>query len=241
VNDESFADASGPDDAQSLGASIETIAWALRSGIVPNDRAFDRFLPSDLRVISRQYWTQLCAVVRVAEWLKEIGVRSVVDIGSGAGKFCVAGALATECEFVGMEQRAGLVAVARDLARSFQVDDRVRFLQGTFGVDPTPEADAYYMYNPFGENLFGCDARLGEGVELGGDRYHRDVRATQRWLARVPLGTHLITYNGFGGRMPPGYREIALDREQPNLLRMWRKVSDTTVFVASPQEGPESP
>jgi hypothetical protein len=221
------------EDAASIDASLECIVDALRMGIAPSDRAFDRYLPVELRVVSRQYWTQLTVVVRVAEWLNELGVRSVVDIGSGAGKFCVAGALATDCEFIGMEQRPRLVTVARELARSFEVSDRVRFLQSTFGVTSPPVADAYYMYNPFGENLFGCDSRLGEDVELGGERYERDVSAAQAWFEQVPLGTYLITYNGFGGRVPSGYREVQLDREQPNLLRMWRKTSDRAVWLAA--------
>ena len=62
---------------------------SIRSGTCPSDRLFDRFLPYDLRRVSRQHWTPLVVALRVAEWLDLIGVRQVVDLGSGAGKFCV--------------------------------------------------------------------------------------------------------------------------------------------------------
>ena len=45
-----------------------------------------------------------------------VDVQSVVDIGSGAGKFCVAAALGSGCRFTGLEQRPRLVAAARTLA-----------------------------------------------------------------------------------------------------------------------------
>jgi len=44
-----------------------------------------------------------------------LGIRAVVDIGAGAGKFCVAGALFGKCRFIGLEQYSSLVTSARAL------------------------------------------------------------------------------------------------------------------------------
>lgn len=201
------------------------VAHALQMRSCPSDRVFDRFLPQDIQAVSRQYWTPLVVAVRAAEWLDELDVRTVVDIGSGAGKFCVAAALAGEVRFTGVEQRPRLVAAARALARVFNVDDRVRFVPGTFGVGQVPVADAYYLYNPFGENLFGPQEQLDADVELSDERYHRDIDAVERMLTEAELGTCLLTYNGFGGEIPASYTEVRVDREMPNVLRMWRKTS----------------
>ena len=201
------------------------VAHALRMRSCPSDRSFDRFLPQDFQAVSRQYWTPLVVAVRAAEWLDELDIRTVVDIGSGAGKFCVAAALAGEVRFTGVEQRPRLVSAARALARIFNVDDRVRFVPGTFGVGQVPTADAYYLYNPFGENLFGPQEQLDADVELSDARYHRDIDAVERMLTEAELGTCLITYNGFGGEIPASYTEVRVDREMPNVLRMWRKTS----------------
>ena len=203
--------------------SPQQISELLRDGQCPPEWAFDRFLPEELQVVSRQHWTPLCVAVRVAEWLVELRLQSVVDIGSGAGKLCVAAALAGTSCFLGLEQRPRLVKAARDLARVFSLEERVTFVEHVFGAQPTPAADVYYLYNPFGENIFGPDDHLDEDVELSRERYQRDVKAVIALLQDAPVGTCLLTYNGFGGIIPSGYREVCVDRTLPNILRLWKK------------------
>jgi predicted RNA methylase len=205
-------------------ASLDQIRSALRRGTCPTDRMFDRFLPPRLRVVSGQFWTPLEVVVRAAQWFDQLRVRSVVDIGSGAGKFCVAAALASDANFTGLEHRARLVAAARELAHLLDVQRRVSFVHGTFGEMQLPEADAYYLYNPFGENLFGIEDLLDEEVEISDARYVRDTAAVEHLLHDARVGTYLLTYNGFGGEVPASYREVRVDRDLPNVLRMWQKV-----------------
>lgn len=160
---------------------------------------------------------------RASQWIDEFKIRSVVDIGSGAGKFCTAAALSSKANYLGLEQRSRLVGVARELASVLEVDRQVTFIQGV--LSHLPSADAYYMYNPFGENLFGHEGRIDGDVELSEARYRHDVAASEKLLAAAPLGTYLLTYNGFGGEVPSAYREVRVDRELPNVLRMWKKGS----------------
>lgn len=214
-----------PTDDPGAGPAPQETAELLRKGRCPPDMLFDRFLPVELRVVSWQYWTPLVVVLRAAKWLEACNVQSVVDIGSGAGKFCVATALASGCRFVGIEQRSRLVSAARDLAKLFEVDDRVTFVEGVFGEADVPEADLYYMYNPFGENVFDFESRLDDEVELSAARYERDTNAATELLQRAPVGTYLLTYNGCGGAIPEGYVVVRTDRELPNILRLWRKVA----------------
>ena len=211
--------------------SPERVAGALRARRTLDDAWFDRFLPEELRTVSGKYWTPLEVAVRVAEWLEQLHIRSVVDIGSGAGKFCVATALAGSARFTGLEQRARLVTAARDLARVFGLDDRVTFVHGALGLGPVPEAEAYYLYNPFGENLFGEEDHLDEDVELGASRFARDVQIIEGLLRDAPVGTLLVTYNGFGGEVPSSFHEERVDDTLPNVLRLWRK---TTVLESGP-------
>src|SRR5262249_5261941 len=65
------------------------LAQEIQRGGEPDDELFDRFLPFRLRVMSRMFWTPLAVAARAAAWFAESGVVTVVDIGSGAGKFCV--------------------------------------------------------------------------------------------------------------------------------------------------------
>ena len=191
--------------------------------VCPPNRVFDRFLPADLEAVSYQYWTPLVTAIRAAEWLDELNIRRVFDVGSGAGKFCVAAALAGRAHFVGIEQRARLVTAARELARTFDVADRVEFVHGNFDERFAPDADAYYFYNSFGENLFDADNCLDADVELSEDRYLADIAAAERLLRDAPIGTYLLTYNGFGGEVPESYSEVRVDRELPCVLCLWKK------------------
>ena len=200
------------------------IRAALRSGAPPPDYVFDGFLPLELRLVSSRYWTPLSVVLLVSRWIAHFKIETVVDIGSGAGKFCVAAALAGPGRFTGLEQRPRLVSAARELARRFEVEDRVRFIDGSLGNGTVPTAEAYYLYNPFGENLFTPAGRLDEDVELGRDRFRRDVFAVEELLANAPVGTYLITYNGFGGEAPPSYRELRFDHSRTSELCLRRKM-----------------
>jgi hypothetical protein len=211
-----------PAPSKGLALSPRRVAQAIRTGSAPADYAFDRFLPDELRVVSGQYWTPLVVAKRAAEWFAGLNVRTVVDIGSGAGKFCVAAALGGRCHFTGLEQRSRLVASARTLARLFEVDDRVSFVEGALGDIATPVGDAYYLYNPFGEYLFGSQDHL-DSDERSDERYARDVAAVQDLLQRARVGTCVLTYNGFGGRVPSSYHQIHVDNDMPNELRLWRK------------------
>jgi hypothetical protein len=68
--------------------AAQRLAAMMRTGSCPNDQSFDRFLPEPLRLVSPEYWTPLAVVKRAADWLEAVRIRTVVDIGSGAGKFC---------------------------------------------------------------------------------------------------------------------------------------------------------
>ena len=210
-----------------MTSNVVNVAEALRTGRCPADRAFDCFLPDELRVVSGQYWTPLVVAKRAASWFDDLRVRTVVDIGSGAGKFCVAAALVGHCRLLGLEQRGRLVASARTLARLFDVDDRVSFVEGVLGQIATPVADAYYLYNPFGEYLFHSNDHRDNDVKRRDERYARDVATVQDILHRARFGTCVLTYNGFGGQVPSSYRQIRVDNTLPNTLRLWRKQRNT--------------
>jgi SAM-dependent methyltransferase len=198
------------------------IARALRARACPPDRVFDRLLPPALQAVSAQHWTHLAAAVRAAEWLDELDIRTVLDIGSGAGKFCVAAALASRARFIGVEQRGRLVHAARDLAVTLGVDDRVSFLHGTLSPSFATTADAFYLYNPFGENLFGPEDHIDAEVQLGQHRYERDVSLVEWILRTARPGTYVLTYNGFGGHLPDTYEDVYVDHDLPSVLRLWR-------------------
>ena len=216
VHDTQSPPASTRDDARAFAA-------AFRGRRVPLDAAFDRFLPAELREVSAQYWTSLRAVRQAARWLREVDARLVVDVGSGAGKFCVAAALVTPCRFIGIELRNALVVAARELADTFEVSERVSFVTGGLAATAAPDADAYYLFNPFGEYAFYSRRFTDPAVAFTPEGRARDLDAATARLAGLRPGTFVITLNGIGGPMPASYEQIDMARHLPGTLRLWKK------------------
>lgn len=207
--------------------TAKQLAEALRGGVTVEDAAFDAFLPARVRDVSARFWTPLSVASLAVMWLDELDVGSVLDIGSGVGKFCVAAALVDPSprRYYGLEQRPHLVAAATELAHTLGVSERVTFVHGTLGEAALPAANAYYLFNPFGENLAPDEEHFDAEVELSEGRYARDVAATEALLERAPAGAFVLVYNGFGGRVPASYEPIRIDYDLPNVLRLWVKTS----------------
>lgn len=214
------AKAKTPTDALAL-----SVRDRLRNGDLPSDEEVDGFLRPRSQHLSRQFWTPVGVAAKVARWLGDLGVERVLDIGSGSGKLCVVAAACGDASFVGLEQRTALADEATALAARFGLSDRVTFVNGSLGEVPLPEVDAFYLYNPFGENVFGPESHIDESVELSDRRYFEDVARVEALLREAPVGTALVTYNGFGGTIPGSFCEVAVDRKRPSVLRMWQKTS----------------
>jgi SAM-dependent methyltransferase len=217
----------GPIASAALASPLlaSEVVEAVKSGVCPSDQAFDRFLPERLQLISARYWTPVGVAMCAGRWLDELKIRSVVDIGSGSGKFCLVAALASRCAFLGVEQRHDLVAVARKLAKLYHLQHRVAFIEDTFGDAPPPGAEAYYFYNPFVESMVDEDGWLDDTVEHSEARHARDLLAVEHWLGQAPLGTYVLTYNGIGSELPHCYDEVRTDLTFLCPLRLWQRTS----------------
>ena len=205
----------------------EEISSRLRAGEFVVDADFDAWLPDSVRSPSARFWTQVGVAIRVSRWLQACGAASVLDVGSGAGKFCVVGALSSRMSFTGLEQRDHLVDAADALAGRFGVSGRTRFVRGELGAVDFTQFDALYFYNPFGENAFPPSDWLDDTVEVSRARLARDVEIVERSLARMPVGSHLTTYNGCGARVPDSFELVHAKMAGLNLLRLWRKARES--------------
>jgi SAM-dependent methyltransferase len=206
----------------------EEIGSRLRAGRLVADADFDVHLGHSLRHLSDRHWTPVGVAARVARWLADCdGISRVLDVGSGAGKFCVVGALCGELRFTGVEQRDELVAAARLLASRFGVDRRTEFVHGALEAIDFHAYDALYFFNPFGENLLPWMDRVDHSVELSHGRFQRDVEQVERLIDGMPLGSHMVTYNGYGGRVPDSFDLVTAKMAGSNLLRLWRKASQS--------------
>src|SRR5678816_1567594 len=87
------------------------------------------------------------AIAAIAtEWLGQTNASRILDVGAGPGKVCLIGALRTEAQFVGVEQRHSLVVAAQAAAQALGVEGRVKFIHACVTTNLIAEFDAMYLY-----------------------------------------------------------------------------------------------
>jgi len=187
------------------------------------DELFDLIYPEPIRGLSSNYWTPVEVARRAIELLAARAGSHVLDIGAGVAKFCILGAMTSPATFTGVEHRANLVDVGRRAIEKLGVP-RARMVHGTLETVPWAEFDAFYLYNPFEENLADHGDRLDNRVEMSEARFCRDVLAVECALGRATRGTRVVTYHGFGGKIPRSYRLLVEEPCGTDRLRLWEKV-----------------
>jgi SAM-dependent methyltransferase len=189
-----------------------------------NDIQVDSLFPEAAQRASSRYWTPVAVARRSAQILDDLGVRRVLDVGSGPGKFCVvAGARAPQITFVGVEHRAHLVAMASALAAQVRVGNAVFRLDDATRL-PWTGFEGVYVFNSFAENRFAGQDQFDQTVELSRMRYIADVMRVERQLAAAPVGTILLTYYGLGGPIPNVYERVHVEAAGTSWLQVWRRI-----------------
>lgn len=193
----------------------------LRAGAHVSDERFDRLFPPEVRALSARHWTPVEVARRAVELLAPEAGSAVLDVGAGAGKLCIVGALLSPAEFVGVEQDSFLVEAARAAAGAARAS-RARFILGSaFDLDWAPFS-GIYLFNPFGELLSGGEDGEPEGA---GDLepYRRQVAQAQERLLGMPPGTRVVVYHGFGGELSAGYTRRWSGRYGTGDLELWER------------------
>ena len=207
-----------------MDTEVTQLALALRTGRTVTDTQFDVLLPIRPRIRSLSYWSSVEVSQTASRWFSDAGAQRVLDVGSGAGKFCAIASLTSGRRVWGIEARADLAQASRVLAEKLGAE--VTLLEGTLdGVDAS-HFDGFYFFNPFAEQLAEPHERYDEHMPGSVDDFLHDVRVVERWLRAAPLGTAMITYNGLGGRIPLSWeaqQSVVLGGDH---LRLWLKRSN---------------
>jgi hypothetical protein len=199
----------------------ELIASSLRRGDRVLDSAFDEIYPRAVRSASPVHWTPLRVCARVVELLGLAPGQRLLDIGAGAGKFCIVAAAMSRASVRGVEREAYLAGVAREAARRFGID--IEVVEGTFDPEDASNllVDAVYLFNPFIETLF--LPGVGELASRDARRALADIEAAEALLAALRVGTRVVTFFGFGGEMPATFELRAREAWEGGDLELWEK------------------
>lgn len=190
------------------------------------DAAFDCLLPPAVRMKSTLHWTPVSVARQAALRLAEHGARRILDAGSGPGKFCTVGASSCSlATFVGVEQRVGLVAVARHLAERLGLTN-VRFVLGDALAYSWAQFDGFYFFNPFAENAMGAADVFDAGTPAPQLRFATEALRVARRLREARIGSVLVTYHGLGGPIPSSYELLSEESSGAGCLRTWVKRRD---------------
>jgi hypothetical protein len=182
---------------------------------------FNQLYPSSIRALDKYHWTPVALAKKAAQWLAcDDGVK-VLDIGSGAGKFCLSAACHTPgAYYYGVEQREWLVNHA-EAARVRLGLKNVTFIHANFTQLDFRAYDHFYFYNSFYENLTGMD-KIDDKIEYSLELYNYYSRYLFKQLQRKPKGTRLCTLCSSENEVPPEFHVVGVDRD--DLLKFWIKI-----------------
>ncbi len=186
-----------------------------------SDKEFNALYPTAIQALAKYHWTPLAIAQEAARFLAGDGGGSVLDIGSGVGKFCLAGAYYNpSVSFYGVEQRRGLVAhaeAAKDLLRL----KNVSFIHGNFTQLDLKRYDHFYFYNAFYENL-DCSDKIDDSIDYSGELYDYYTRYLFRQFQQKPKGTRLCTLCSLESEVPPDFQVVHSDMSDS--LKFWIKL-----------------
>lgn len=186
-----------------------------------NDSSFDDIYPERIRGLSASHWSPILAALKAAKLATEKPSSRVLDLGSGAGKFCMIGALTTDGFFVGVEQREYLVELSKSISRKLRVP-RAEFICSNITEYDWTDFDSIYIYNPFSENL-DPKIKIDDLCALDASLYVKYIKMVQTKLNALSPGKRIITLNGFGGDFPPEYRLTYREEFNKMPLEVWIK------------------
>jgi SAM-dependent methyltransferase len=188
--------------------------------IFESEQSFCQLYSLPIQQLDKIHWSPLAVIYKATQFLAVKKEARILDIGSGAGKFCLAGAYyKPSAYFYGVEQRLYLITHAES-AREKLGRLSVTFMHKNFTQLNLKEFDGFYFYNSFFESIPGTD-KIDDSIAYSPELYHYYSRYLRLQLEEMPAGTRVVTYCSWDDEIPPCYRLIETDID--HLLKFWEK------------------
>lgn len=192
----------------------------IKSNVEIVDSEFDLIYPQKIRAASDIHFTPIKIAKIAARYLADSKDKKILDVGSGAGKFCMIGAASTEGYFVGVEQRKNLCTTAKRISKHYNLEN-VAFIHSNITNIEFSEFDAFYFYNAFFENI-NQSGRIDDQVELKRELYEEYSLYVRAQLDKTSIGTKLVTYFSFQKEVPTSFKlQLSLFDDK---LKFWEKI-----------------
>ncbi|RYD58363.1 MAG: methyltransferase domain-containing protein [Sphingobacteriales bacterium] len=194
-----------------------------RALLLQSDVNFNQLYPFKIQKLAKTHWTPLHIAQKAAAFLTACDGARILDIGSGAGKFCLAAACYhPNATFHGVEQRKTLINHALKAKEKLALDN-VSFIHSNFTELDFSTYTGFYFFNSFYENI-DDSLPIDEAITGSEKMYEQYLQELQHKLRAMPTGTKIVTYHAANEAVPWGYY-LAHTEEQGN-LNFWIKNLD---------------
>lgn len=186
-----------------------------------SDYNFHHLYPLYIQALAQTHWTPLKVVKKASNFLSVSPGVKILDIGSGAGKFCIGGAYYNpEAFFYGIEQRNDLVRYAT-IAKEMTGFNNITYMHGNLMQLDFKQYDHFYFFNSFYENLPGT-YKIDDKLTYSRCLYNQYNGYLCNQLEKMPPGTRLATYHCDESEVPRGYHVVGTEID--HLLKFWIKL-----------------
>ncbi|MCJ7935924.1 MAG: class I SAM-dependent methyltransferase [Chryseobacterium sp.] len=192
----------------------------LKSNIEVKDSTFNELYPNHIKELASRHWTPIAVAKMAAEYLAEEPNSKILDIGAGAGKFCLVGAASTKGMFFGVEQRASLTKISKKIAARHKITN-VEFIHSNINEISFSDYDAFYFFNSFYENI-DTSCLIDDTILPDRDLYNTYSDYVKEQLDKTPVGTRLVTYWSKWDEIPSSFDLTGTDCN--GLLNFWKKM-----------------
>ena len=186
-----------------------------------SDEQFDGLYPASSTSLLKRHWTPLQVASKAAQFLAAEKNVSILDIGSGVGKFCIAAAhFMPEAFYTGIEQRKNLVEQANE-AKNTLGCKQVDFIHGDFTKINFKKFDHFYFFNSFYEN-FSYTENMDNEIVYSKELYDQYTYLMRMQLGQKPSWTRLATFHSTEDEIPDDF--LVVGTEMDNTLKFWMKI-----------------
>jgi len=170
-----------------------------------SDSKFNKLYPPYIQKVARKHFTPLGVAQMAAEFLAKDEAVNILDIGSGAGKFCAAAAYYTpKAYYFGVELRENLIENAEMVKKKLELKN-VTFIKGNFTEVDFTQFNHFYFYNSFYENIVDI-GRIDDALPFSKEQYNTYNAEFFKHLEPMPAGTRLVTFHVAKTELPPSFK-----------------------------------
>ena len=174
------------------------------------DVAWTERYPPWLATAAQFQFSELTVIAAASDWLAahaNLAPRRIVDLGAGAGKFCLAAAERhPHYIWIGIEHRRALVDEAEAWRRQHELSNAAFEVANLTSVELGAFAGGF-CFNPFDE-LLDTKPNFSPVAGTGAVAFRKSLAALRQQLSDAPLGFALATYYLAESALPESYQRV---------------------------------